>query len=346
MNKGTQDHSSSLRIAKDALSYIERLKLSAEPCSYELWYAYAAGDNLALRSAIDDILVHADAISSLELDAIRKRHLAVHQPTERLGQIGEKLGDEVEQVVSMIEAAIGISMDFDGELQSSNQRLALPIDRATLRGIIEAVVTATRDMQQENTKLGQNLERSRQDISKLEENLLETRNESLTDPLTGLSNRRHFDQELANALAEAERTGKSFSLLLADVDHFKMINDGHGHRIGDRVLRLIATSLKQSVRGHDLVARYGGEEFAIILVDTTLRQAVTVAENLRRAVATKDVIMQPTGERLGRITLSIGVASFRHGVAVQALIDAADACLYAAKNNGRNRVICETEMDR
>jgi diguanylate cyclase len=346
MSQSKQDRAGSHMVGRTALDYIERLQLSAEPSSYELWYAYATGENLALREAVDRILAHGSPLSELELEAIRRRHLPFHRSVERLGGVGQELSDEVEQVVSMIEAAVGISTEFGGELQTSARKLALPVDRETLRGIIEAVVTATRDMQHENTRLGQSLECSRKDISRLQENLIEIRTESLTDPLTGLSNRRHFDQVLVRALADARQGGKPFSLLLADVDHFKTINDNHGHRIGDRVLRLIATALKQSVKGTDMVARYGGEEFAIILADTTSRQAVAVAENLRRAVATKDIVMQPTGERLGRVTLSIGVSTFRESAELQELIDAADACLYAAKNSGRNRVVCELELPR
>jgi diguanylate cyclase len=169
--------------------------------------------------------------------------------------------------------------------------------------------------------------------------------ESLTDPLTGLANRRHFDEFLSSALGEAERAGKPLSLLLADVDHFKAFNDTHGHTLGDHVLRLIAAALRQNIKGQDIVARYGGEEFAVILPDTDISQAVTVAENLRRAVSANDIVKRPTGENLGRMTVSIGVATLHAGETVQALIDLADRCLYAAKNSGRNRVVSEAELD-
>jgi diguanylate cyclase len=162
--------------------------------------------------------------------------------------------------------------------------------------------------------------------------------------LTGLANRRHFDQALAEATAEAEAAMKPLSLLLADIDDFKRFNDTHGHQLGDHVLRLIGTALLQNVKGQDIVARYGGEEFAIILPNTDLKQALTVAERLRQVVAANEIIKRPGGENLGRATLSIGVATL-HANEPQALIEVADACLYAAKKAGRNRVLSETDLN-
>src|SRR6201999_1330068 len=131
--------------------------------------------------------------------------------------------------------------------------------------------------------------------------------------------------------AEAVASAEPLSLMLTDIDHFKAFNDTFGHLTGDQVLRLVALSVKQNVKGQDIAARYGGEEFAIILPNTTLRAAVTVADHIRRAVMTKELMKRSTGEHLGRVTISIGVAALRKGDSPQALIGRADSCLYAAK---------------
>jgi diguanylate cyclase len=147
------------------------------------------------------------------------------------------------------------------------------------------------------------------------------------------------------AMAEAMTDNESLSLLMTDIDHFKAFNDTYGHLTGDQVLRLVAQSVKQNVKGQDIAARYGGEEFAVILPNTVLRSAVTVADHIRRAVMSKELMKRSTGEHLGRITISIGVASLRPGDNMQSLIGRADTCLYAAKRAGRNRVICETDPE-
>ena len=135
------------------------------------------------------------------------------------------------------------------------------------------------------------------------------------------------------------------SLMLTDIDHFKTFNDSFGHLTGDQVLRLVAMSVKHNVKGKDTAARYGGEEFAVILPNTMLRAAVTVADHIRRAVMAKELMKRSTGENLGRMTISIGVATLRKSDTGQSLIERADTCLYAAKRHGRNRVICETDPE-
>jgi diguanylate cyclase len=128
---------------------------------------------------------------------------------------------------------------------------------------------------------------------------------------------------------------------MADVDNFKSFNDTWGHPLGDDVLRLIARIMRENLRQHDLGARYGGEEFALVLPSTDLRQAVVIAERLREAIIVKEVIQRSSGKTLGRVSVSIGVAQWQSGEAPRQFIERADACLYAAKEQGRNRVICE-----
>jgi diguanylate cyclase len=129
---------------------------------------------------------------------------------------------------------------------------------------------------------------------------------------------------------------------MTDIDHFKHFNDTYGHLTGDQVLRLVATSLKQNVKGHDIAARYGGEEFAVVLPNMALPPAVAFADQIRRAVETKELKKRSTGELLGRVTISIGVAALGASDTAQMLIERADCCLYSAKRAGRNQVIGES----
>jgi diguanylate cyclase (GGDEF)-like protein len=157
---------------------------------------------------------------------------------------------------------------------------------------------------------------------------------ALTDPLTGLANRRHFDAQLARLLVQAELGGSEASLVLVDIDHFKRVNDQHSHVVGDGVLRLVADEMTRLSRASDLAARIGGEEFAVLLPATGPVEALAVAERLRASVAELDLSELADGLR---ITVSAGVAgSGKSGS--RDLLAAADAALYAAKRGGRNRV--------
>jgi diguanylate cyclase len=206
-------------------------------------------------------------------------------------------------------------------------------------------VQATKEMEKNNQALEERLSASKQEITALQENLDAVRNESLTDPLTSLSNRKYFDDTLAKAIADARARGEALSLMMTDVDHFKKFNDSYGHLTGDQVLRLVAISVKQNVKGQDIAARYGGEEFAVVLPNTVLRSAITVADHIRRAVMTKELMKRSTGEHLGRVTISVGVAALQPHDSAQSLIERADSCLYAAKRSGRNRVISEADPE-
>lgn len=162
---------------------------------------------------------------------------------------------------------------------------------------------------------------------------------SLTDPLTGLYNRRHLDRRLAEELAYARRHRGAVSLLLLDVDHFKRVNDQYGHLAGDAVLRVLAKLVRTTVRTEDLVARYGGEEIAIVARGIDRVGAHLFAERLRKRIAATEM---PWGAEVLRVTASIGVAvvdAGREPPGVQELVGAADEALYEAKSGGRNRSV-------
>lgn len=162
---------------------------------------------------------------------------------------------------------------------------------------------------------------------------------SCTDPLTDLFNRRHFNNVIDVEVARLVRYGIPLALILADVDHFKRVNDDHGHQVGDEVLRSVATTLMRSVRKADVVARYGGEEIAIVLTNTGTAGAFVLAERLRAAVERSEV---RSGDRAVRCTASFGVAAADGPgdvASASSLVGRADAALYAAKHAGRNRVV-------
>jgi two-component system chemotaxis response regulator CheY len=173
-------------------------------------------------------------------------------------------------------------------------------------------------------------------IINLERRILELAN---TDGLTGLLNRRAFMERMEQEMSRAQREKKPLSLILADIDHFKSVNDTYGHQIGDLVLQRFADQLKVSARPYDFLGRYGGEEFVACLPGTDGLQAGSVAERMRRQIEDME-IMLPDGSRSIRITASFGTAwySIESGNHIDLLIKSADDALYRAKREGRNRV--------
>ena len=339
------EHERTFAFAEIALQQIRALHQPALPRNFELWYQYATGYNPELNHAINETLAQKGGLSDADIDAIYNTHLSANRASERIETVGSRVLDEVKQVLAMIDVAAGSATSYSESLANASEKLASAGDHETLRVVIESLIQGAEEMEVNNKKLEARLSASKLEIEQLQQNLATVRTESLTDPLTLLSNRKFFDSELDKAVAAAKQKNESLSLLMTDVDHFKSFNDKYGHLTGDQVLRLVAVSVKQNVKGQDIAARYGGEEFAIALPKTPLQQAVTVADHVRRAVMTKELMKRSSGERLGRVTVSIGVAVLRPDDTAQTLIERADNCLYAAKRHGRNRVICETDPE-
>src|SRR5215217_4673336 len=345
MTEKSDEYERTSAFAEIALGKLKALRQPAYPRNYEVWYAYATGYNPSLNQTINETISRNGTLTPAEIDQIYETYLSPARLTDRLDNVGGQIVDEIEQVMSMIDAAVGSATQYTESLAHATQDLGTAKDRDGLRTIVETLVRATRDMEENNSRLENSLKASKQEINQLQVNLEAVRNESLTDPLTSLANRKYFDQALEKFIVQCVTANEPLALLLTDIDHFKAFNDTFGHLTGDQVLRLVALSVKQNVKGQDIAARYGGEEFAVVLPNTVLRSAITVADHIRRAVMTKELMKRSTGQNLGRVTISLGCATARKGDTVQSLIARADACLYAAKRNGRNRVICETDPE-
>jgi diguanylate cyclase len=334
-----------MAFAELALGQIRSLRQTAVPRNYEIWYVYATGYNPALNKIINETLARNGKLSEADLEQIYETYLSHIKTTDRIDKVGARVIGEIDDVMRLISDALGVSANYDASLTGASERLLAAENRDQVKSIVEFLVTSTQQMRDSNKALEQRLMLSKAEISSLQQSLEAIRAESLTDPLTGLGNRKYFDRSIDMAVQNALASGEPLSLLMFDIDHFKSFNDSYGHLTGDQVLRLVATSLKQTIKGQDITARYGGDEFAVVLPNTALRQALTVADHIRRAVMSKELKKKSTGEMLGRVTISIGVSMLKPGDDTDSLIERADACLYAAKRAGRNRVVCEADPE-
>ena len=195
-------------------------------------------------------------------------------------------------------------------------------------------ITERKHAQEEAQRAKEGLVLLNKELKEANEHILKI---SQTDALTGLANRRTLDERMRNEMARADRLGCGFSVILGDLDHFKSINDEFGHLVGDRVLVAAAGVLAEQARPYDLPARFGGEEFMVLLPESTLEEAMTIAQRIRTAVAGVAV-----PEVTRQITMSLGISTWGHGDTLGALVGRADAALYQAKRRGRNRVVAET----
>jgi diguanylate cyclase len=326
-----------------AMDLLKRALVPPYPQFYELLYTYATGVNPALNARINAIF--RDGRPTVRMaEALYAEFLKAQDVNERISNVSERMSARMTEVHDAIDTAMVSAHAFSGSLQEARGNLEGEMTIEDLRHMAAGLLEKTRSMQETNSHLKHRLEASRADIASLQRDLDEVRRESMLDPLTKIYNRKSFDEGLVRCIGEASEGGQPLSLLLVDIDHFKMFNDSYGHQTGDQVLRLVAMTLKSNVKGKDIVARYGGEEFAAILPSTDLEGAMRLADNIRKAIQAKELLKRSTHEKLGRITASFGVAVYRPGEAPAMLIERADRCLYAAKRAGRNRVFGEVDL--
>jgi diguanylate cyclase len=339
------EYERTMAFAELALGQIRSLRQTAIPRNYEIWYVYATGYNSQLNKVINETLARNGKLTEADLEQIYETYLSHIKTTDRIDKVGARVIGEIDDVMLLIGEALEMSAAYNESLSGVSEKLATAVNPDQVKNMVASLIKTTHDMRDTTKALEERLALSKEEISNLQQSLEAIRAESLTDPLTGLGNRKYFDRSLETAVATAVETSEPLSLLMFDIDYFKSFNDSYGHLTGDQVLRLVGMSLKQSIKGQDITARYGGEEFAVVLPNTALRQALTVADHIRRAVMSKELKKKSTGEILGRVTISVGVSMLKPGDDMDSLIERADACLYAAKRAGRNRVVCEADPE-
>lgn len=339
----TDDVDQTIAYGQKVLSLLKSRKCSASPKNYELWFTYVSGHDRALVKSVNEALKDDGTLSAEASDKIYAEHLSRDHVADQVEQVGAQLGGEIEQILAMVDDTMGETSKYSSSLAEAGSNLNDGLTGGSLKNLIQSLVDSTTKMENSNLELQDRLKESSEQISDLNQNLELVRTESRTDQLTGIANRKHFDEALEEMIRQSERDGTECCLLIGDIDHFKKFNDTFGHQTGDQVLRLVAHAISSNVKGKDLAARYGGEEFAVLLPDTTLQASVIVANQIRLAIKSKELVKKSTGENLGVVTFSIGATRYRAKDTAESMILRADTCLYAAKHAGRDQVKCETD---
>ena len=334
----SHDKKQAAKLSKSAFDRIQQEDLVCTPDIFELWYVYYSGQSPEIVRAIDVLVSNGQQITDRRCAELYERFLSESPQEEAVRRAGDQINSTIRNVTGAVRDVQLATHDYSGKLGGVSERMMNVKSAEDLKGILDDVMSDTAGMMEQNKRLEEQLDQSSHLMEAMQRDLESVRKEARTDSLTGLSNRKAFDSEIDRVASEAKHNGTSFSLLMVDIDHFKGFNDNFGHQIGDQVLRLVARTLTDGVKGRDMAARYGGEEFAIVLPDTPLHAAVIVGEALRKAIAGKEVVNRNTGEKLSRITISVGAAEFTTDQDVTGLIERADAALYTAKHNGRNQV--------
>lgn len=324
-----------------AIQSMKQHNILPMPEHYAIWFEYHRGTNPRLNAKIDK-LVETGKI--FERDVIREIYTKFILNQASAASIADA-STQVQKIMQNVLAAIDNTVtgasdynqtleDFAVDLQDLNSENA-----SNVADLVSRIVTKTKALKKEGEKLNLKLIESQKEVGDLKVNLEEVTLQVSLDALTGIANRKAFDDTLTRLIDEAKESRKGLCLLMLDVDHFKKFNDSYGHLMGDQVLRIVASAMKSVVRGGDFCARYGGEEFAVLLPETPLQGAKIVAENIRKAIALRELKRKDTGESYGKVTVSVGIAIYNPAFDnEESMVERADKGLYLSKEKGRNMV--------
>ncbi|MGZ8174491.1 MULTISPECIES: GGDEF domain-containing protein [Methylobacter] len=316
-------------------------KIATDPLNFAIFYEYIIGRNIHLNNELDELLEKQTVFTSEISIKLFKKHIcdtsvnSLEKINHTLLQLTNKTGEAIDTTGEKASAAT-IHFQNQSKKLENNQSLS------DIKTVLAEIIARTQDLAETSKTLQVQLDESKKEMQLLRQDLAQARETAKTDALTGLFNRRAFDQKLDECIEKTHKQNDSeLCLLILDLDHFKQINDTFGHQAGDSVLRYTANLIKQHIAEYHCAARYGGEEMAIIMPNTPFNKAMEIAEKIRSSLAQHPLKRKCSKESIGKVTLSIGVSGFKINDSIESLIERADKAMYRAKDNGRNQVMAE-----
>ncbi len=326
------------RNAAKAFDLIQKYRTPPDPKAYAVWYAYVDGTDSLLVGRVDRLVASNGGLSPFDIDAIHAEFLVEDTGMTARQSIGIAIEKEIESAMQILQQGVQNSDEFDASLSKVSEKLPHSISAEDLTVLVSDLMEDNRRMAETTRELNKGLKESQSQIAVLHQELEEVQNQCMRDPLTSVANRRAFDERLEKELRLAEENEHKLCLALADIDHFKRVNDTYGHQTGDAVLQQFASIVAQNIKGQDMVARYGGEEFAVILPQTDLFSAYNLLVKIKYNFKNSETVIEGTDKSVKDVTASFGLVRYEPGMSVRDLIEQADKYLYEAKNSGRDRV--------
>lgn len=320
-----------------ALPLMAKYKIPVTPENYWVWYQFITGDVPPIRESIERLIDTSGVIDETATQALYRRY-GESPDQQHIASAESTMRRLLESITYSLNAADSEVSRYEASLGECAEELTNEISTDRLKLLVDALTKSTQRMHEGSSSLHSNLDASQEEVKALKEELQRAKAEAKTDPMTRLANRKGLEDELDILRADPDATAATHTLLIADIDKFKLVNDTYGHIFGDKIIKVVAKAFDNQTKGKDIAARFGGEEFVVVLPSTTIDGGIAVSESIRQSIANGRIFNPKTKEEIQRITISIGVTEFDLTEDIDTVIERADAALYRAKEGGRNRV--------
>jgi diguanylate cyclase len=327
---------------RQVLPLMSKHNIPITPKNYTVYYTYVSGANSELKKAFDAIIAKRETIDDEKINFLYSQ-FCIENDENALRNLRSDLHQILIAILQEIIELTGHTEKYESLVSNSVAKLSECTSVHQIKDVVNEIVLETKKMGGFGKTIQHKLRETTHELETIKKDFEKVKTEALIDFLTDIPNRKAFDDKLALSVREAFSENTDLCLLLIDIDHFKKFNDTYGHIVGDEVLKIVARKVIEIVRGRDFLARYGGEEFVVILPQTPLSGAKTVAENIRVFFDRTRLKLVSSSKNLGKVTVSIGAAQYKPGEAIENFIDRSDQALYFAKNAGRNCVATESD---
>lgn len=313
-------------------SFLGKNNLDLSGTNFEFARDCVTGNDPVLAKAVQQHLADGLPLTNIIVTEMLARLRPAQLTAERLLAVLEAMDGQMAALAGLTDKAHGSVSDFGAALKEQMRDL----DAGQAPNIAHRLVSLTLAMVERSQAIEKEVRESYKQTKKLRRDLDKARHAADHDTLTNLPNRRAFEKRFAQEIELAEANGGRLSVAFCDIDHFKAVNDDFGHDTGDRVIKLVGTTLAQVSGNQCYVARHGGEEFVILFPGKSVDEAAQIVNDARLEVASKQLVHRETGKRLGVVSFSAGMAEVSECKSLTETLGAADKALYFAKNNGRN----------
>lgn len=328
----------SAELLRMAIPLMRKHGVPTTPQNYSVWFHYVSGDKPKLTAHIDQILNDGAGFTEQLNESLYKKHLSEHS-LEKVDEIRQQVLAALQETSATLHNTGAEAETYGKTLEMFDESCHSAGSLGDVYGLMKSVLEETRRMKASVDEIQKDFALKSAEMEQLREELEHARQMASIDALTGLVNRGAFFDALEEKIGHIESVENTpLCVVMFDIDHFKRINDNFGHLVGDKVIRFVAKTLQQSIKGLDTAARYGGEEFALLLPETAAKGAVILCNRIRKRISETNLVRTGTRIPLGQITVSAGVAEYRPGEDMMELLRRADEALYRSKRQGRNQV--------